>query len=112
MAMLIRGGRVLAGAGNGLEPADVLVDGDRIRAVGPRLPAPADARVLDATDRLVLPGLVNAHTHGHNTLLKGQSDRWTLEELLTHGAALNANRTLEEQYLAAALNAVEMLKTG
>lgn len=112
MAMLIRGGQVLTGAGNGLAPADVLVDGDRIRAVGPRLSAPGDARVLDATGRLVLPGLVNAHTHAHNTLLKGLADRWTLEDLLTHGAALNANRTLEEQYLAAALNAVEMLKTG
>jgi hypothetical protein len=60
----------------------------------------------------VLPGLVNAHTHAHNALLKGLADRWTLEDLLTYGAALNANRTVEEQYLSASLNAVEMVKTG
>ena len=112
MLTLVRGGHVLASSGVGVEPADVLIEGARIRAVGPQLTAPADARVVDATGRLVLPGLVNAHTHAHNALLKGLADRWTLEDLLTHGAALNANRTVEEQYLSAALNAVEMLKTG
>jgi len=112
MLMLVRGGHVLASSGVGVEPADVLIEGSRIRAVGPQLTAPADTRVVDATGHLVLPGLVNAHTHAHNVLLKGLADRWTLEDLLTHGAALNANRTVEEQYLSAALNAVEMLKTG
>jgi guanine deaminase len=112
MGMLIRGGMVLAGSPAAVEAADVLVEGDRIRAVGPRLDAAADTRVLDASDCLVLPGLVNAHTHAHNTLLKGLADRWTLEDLLTYGPALNAGRTVEEQYLAAALNAVEMLRTG
>jgi guanine deaminase len=112
MGVLIRGGLVLAGSGAEVEAADVLVEDDRIRAVGPRLAAPADTRVLDASDRLVLPGLVNAHTHAHNALLKGLADRWTLEDLLTYGPALNSNRTAEDQYLAAALNAVEMLRTG
>jgi 5-methylthioadenosine/S-adenosylhomocysteine deaminase len=112
MVMLIQGGQVLTSSGAGLEPVDVLVEGSHIRAVGPRLTAPADAQVVDATERLVLPGLVNAHTHAHNALLRGLAGRWTLEDLLTHGAALNASRTVDEQYLSAALNAVEMVKTG
>jgi cytosine/adenosine deaminase-related metal-dependent hydrolase len=61
---------------------------------------------------LVLPGLVNAHTHAHNNLFKGLGDNWTLEDLLNHGPALNGNRTPEDHYLSAAIGAVEMLKNG
>jgi len=59
-----------------------------------------------------LPGLVNAHTHAHNNLLKGLGDNWTLEDLLNHAPALLSNRTPEDQYLSAAIGAVEMLKNG
>lgn len=112
MAVLIRGGQVLGPTLAAVEPADVLVEGDRIAAVGARLSAPEQAREVDARGCLVLPGLVNAHTHAHNNLLKGSAERWTLEELLNHGTALNANRTVEDHYLSAALGAVEMLRTG
>lgn len=114
MSLLIRGGQVLRGAGPSLERSDVLVDGDRIVAVGPSLsgPAGAGADELDANAFLVVPGLVNAHTHAHNNLLRGLAARWTLEDLLNHGPALNANRTVEDHYLSAAIGAVEMLKTG
>jgi dihydropyrimidinase len=42
--------------------ADVLVEGERIVAVGPSLEVPAD-RTIDAADRLVLPGGIDVHTH-------------------------------------------------
>jgi guanine deaminase len=95
-----------------LEPADILIEDDRIGAVGPQLAAPDGAQELDATGHIVLPGLVNAHTHGHNNLLKGLGDNWTLEDLLNHGGALNANRTPEDHYLSTAIGAIELLKTG
>ena len=94
MALLIRGGQVLRGDPPVLERADVFVDGDRIAAVGPRLSRPPAADELDAGGFLVVPGLVNAHTHAHNNLLRGLAGRWTLEDLLNHGPALNANRTV------------------
>ena len=112
MALVIRGGRVLGGEAGQFALADVLVEGERISAVGPRLAAPAGAEILEAAGFLVVPGLVNAHTHAHNNLLRGLAGRWTLEDLLNHGPALNANRTSEDHYLSAALGAVEMLKTG
>src|SRR3989442_31671 len=112
VALLIRGGRVLRGSEPGLEDADVLVEGERITAVAPRLGQPVTAEVLDARGLLVLPGLINAHTHAHNNLLRGLAGRWTLEDLLNHGPALNANRTAEDHYVSAAIGAVEMLKTG
>jgi N-acyl-D-aspartate/D-glutamate deacylase len=40
------------------------------------------ATPIDASRRLIHPGLVNAHTHSHGNLAKGMGDRWTLELLL------------------------------
>ena len=48
MSLLIRGGRILSGASPALTRADVLIDGDRITAVGPALTAPEGAGVIDA----------------------------------------------------------------
>src|SRR5262249_5576070 len=93
-------------------PADILIAGDRIAAVGLALPAPPGPPELDASGCLVLPGLVNAHTHAHNNLFRGLAERWTLEDLLNNGSALNGGRTPEDQYLSAALGAMEMVKTG
>ncbi len=62
MTILIRGGRVIdPGRVNG--PADVLIERGKIAAVGPKLKAPADAKVLDATNKIVLPGFIDLHVH-------------------------------------------------
>ena len=112
MTLLIRGGQLLDRTQSVLERADVLIEGERIVAVGPELAAPADAQRLDATGHVVLPGLINAHTHAHNNLTRCLGDNWTLEDLWTHGPALYGGRTAEDQYLSAALGALEMLHTG
>ena len=111
MALLVRGGHVLGESGR-LALADVLIDGERINAVAPHLASAANTEILDAVGFLVIPGFANAHTHAHNNLLRGLAGRWTLEDLLNHGPALNANRTPEDHYVSAAIGAVEMLKTG
>ena len=93
MTLQLRGGQVLRGQSPAQAAADVLIQGERIAAVRADLPRPDGAEAIDATGCLVLPGLVNAHTHGHNNLLRGLAGRWTLEDLLNHGPALNAGRT-------------------
>jgi imidazolonepropionase-like amidohydrolase len=60
---LIRGGTVLTGTGDRLDGADVLIVDGRISAVGKNLTAPAGARVIDAHDRWVTPGLIDIHSH-------------------------------------------------
>ena len=57
----IRGGTVVDATGE--RRADVLVEGDRVVAVGPDLDAPRGAGVLDAGGCVVAPGLVDLHTH-------------------------------------------------
>jgi len=83
--LLVLGGTILT-----LDPVDTIVpDGavairkGRIAAVGPRRELERryrPRRRLDARDRLILPGLVNAHTHAAMTLFRGVSDD---QELLT-----------------------------
>ena len=111
-ALLVRGGQVLTGSPPSLTRADVLVEGDRIAAIGPGVPTPEGARVLDAIGSLVLPGLVNAHTHAASHLVRGTAGDWTLEDLINHAAASYGFRSPEDQYLSAAIGAIEMLKTG
>jgi imidazolonepropionase-like amidohydrolase len=63
---LIRAGRFIdVRTGQVLENQAILVEGDRIKEVGPaaRLAAPAGARVIDLSRATVLPGLVDCHEH-------------------------------------------------
>ena len=110
---ILRGGRMLDIAAGTAEPADVLIEGDTIREIGPPgSAAPEGAVLIDATRRLLHPGLVNAHTHGHGNLAKGMGDRWTLELLLAAAPWITGNRNAEEKYLSTQLGAVEMVLKG
>src|SRR5919204_3052403 len=109
---LIEGGGVLSADGASVEPANVLLAGDRIESVGPSFSRPDSAAVIDARDCLVVPGLVNSHVHSHNNLSRGLVGEWTLEDFLNHGPALLAARTPDELRVSALLGAVEMLKRG
>jgi dihydropyrimidinase len=59
-SILIQGGRVVAASG--VTRADVLIEGERIAAVGD-VDAGRAAEVIDATGKLVIPGAVDVHTH-------------------------------------------------
>src|SRR5947209_1121158 len=112
-ATIVRGGRLINAGGNRAEPVDILILGDTITEVGaPGLAAPADAIAIDATSRLMHPGLINAHMHGHGNLAKGMGDRWTLELLLAAGPWISGGRTLEDKYLTTYVGAIEMLLKG
>ncbi len=59
-AILLKCGKVVSG--EEVVPADVLLAGGKIAAVGPALEAP-DARVIDATGQYILPGGIDPHVH-------------------------------------------------
>jgi 5-methylthioadenosine/S-adenosylhomocysteine deaminase len=109
--VVVSGGLVLAWGEITAAPADILLEGDSIAAILPPGSAAAPQRI-DATGRLIIPGLVNAHTHGHGGLAKGIGDRWSLELLLNAGPWINGARTGEDRYLSTLLTAVEMIRKG
>ena len=71
--VLVRGGQVYDHDGNVHKPpvADILIEGSNIVAVGSDLSADNVQDVIDARDHLVVPGLINAHYHSHDTLCRG-----------------------------------------
>src|SRR5205085_5683601 len=60
---LIRNATVLTVSHGTLAATDVLIRNGKIAAVGQNLKAPEGARVIDATGRFVLPGIIDAHSH-------------------------------------------------
>jgi 5-methylthioadenosine/S-adenosylhomocysteine deaminase len=74
---------------------DLLIDGDRIVAVERGLRAEA-AEVIDGADRIVIPGLVNAHTHAWEFPLRGIGADWVSKRDY-HG---NMHRNLAMRYEA------------
>ena len=110
--MVIRGGLVLDATGF-LGATDIVVRDGTIVALGPPgMPAPDDAAVIDASRRLLHPGLVNAHTHGHGNLSRSMGDRWTLELLLAAAPHMSPYQSVEEKRISATIGAAEMLLKG
>jgi cytosine/adenosine deaminase-related metal-dependent hydrolase len=90
-----------------LRPGDVLIEGDRIAAVGPHIHAP-DAEMIDGRAFILIPGLINAHMHTWQTGLRAVSANWTLLEYFRWVHAGLATRFQPEDIrvgtLAGALN--------
>jgi cytosine/adenosine deaminase-related metal-dependent hydrolase len=60
-----------------LPRADILVEDDRIAAVGPNLQA-ADAKVIDAAGDIVIPGFIDTHRHTWETSIRTSAPDYTL----------------------------------
>ncbi len=61
MTLLIQSGTLITASDT--FQADILVEGERIAAIGQDLPVPDGAEMIDAANRLIMPGGIDAHTH-------------------------------------------------
>ncbi len=118
VSLLITGAWVLTqnAAREVFSPGAVAIRGEEIVAVGP--PAElqkryAAARVLDYPQGLIIPGLINAHTHAAMALFRGLADDLPLEEWLT-SHIFPAERHLNGDfvYWGTKLAVAEMLLSG
>ncbi|TKX76616.1 amidohydrolase, partial [Halorubrum sp. SD626R] len=117
-ALRVTGGRVLRPDGSVTE-ADVTIDRDagrivEVRDVSADGEAPPDAdETLDASGSLVIPGLVNAHTHVAMTLLRGYADDKPLDPWLREDIwPAEAELTPDDVEAGAELGALEMIRSG
>jgi 5-methylthioadenosine/S-adenosylhomocysteine deaminase len=100
--------------------SDLLIEGSRIRTIGQNLPVPDGAEILDGSDCVVMPGLINPHTHLYQNFLKGVSSGLTLvpwcnQVLFPTVDAVRKNGHAGQKraaYLWSALAAIEMIKGG
>src|SRR5580692_12934986 len=112
--LLIRGGQVYDHDGDVHHPpvADILIENDRIAAVGPRLATEDNLEIIEASGRLIIPGLINAHYHSHDTLCRGLFEELPLEMWLLYTLPLGASRSKEEVRARTLVGALESLYAG
>ena len=113
--VLLRGGHVLTmepGAGY-MGAGDVLVLGDRIEAVGPRIDADCAAEVVDVTGKIVIPGFVDTHRHTWETAIRGCAPDATLDDYLAYVKGILAPAFQPDDVYASNLaGALECLNAG
>ena len=116
MSLLLRGGIVVTGnaAGTVWNPGDVRIEAGRIAAVGPSDPAATADEVVDCRGRVLIPGLVNCHSHIEEILQRSMRDNLPLEPWFAYKAAIETAVDLgpEAWYSVVALAAMEMLQRG
>ena len=113
----LRGGIVLPldGQHDWFDPGVVTFDQGRITFVGPLESAPSpvdDAIVRDCSDRIVLPGLVNTHTHTGMSLFRNLLEDLPSVEWFSNELVAERYLTREDIYWAALLGAYESLRQG
>jgi 5-methylthioadenosine/S-adenosylhomocysteine deaminase len=96
-----------------LPRADVLIEDQRIAALGPDLPRHPDVDVIDGRDRIVMPGFVDTHRHMWAAMLRGcacYGDLGTYfhDVVFTYGA----NFTPDDTYASVRFGLAEAVDSG
>ncbi|MET2828282.1 amidohydrolase family protein [Mesorhizobium shangrilense] len=117
MQTLIRNATLLTMDGpEGAVPiaGDILIDGVVIAAIGKNLVAAPDARIIEGQRKLVMPGLINGHTHSSETFLRGRYQNMPLEVWLLYAYPLLMGPAIAPRllYLRTLLLAMESLRNG
>ncbi len=99
-----------------LEQASLVIEGNSISAIGTREALQQrypEAEIINCRERIIMPGMVNTHTHLFQTLLKGLGDDMVLKKWFTCMTGPSAVALTEEDVYAAALHGcVESLRSG
>jgi len=82
----------------------ILIEGERIKAIGPDLAIPPGAAVIDLSKLTVLPGLVDAHTHTALTYKEQPENNYYYLTYVMESSPLRA--------IQAAANAIQLLNSG
>jgi len=95
-----------------LKDTSIRVEDEIIAEVGSDLPSQAD-QIIDCKGTIVLPGLINTHTHLSMTMFRGYADDMKLQEWLASKIwPLELKLTPEICYYGALLGCLEMIATG
>ncbi len=91
----------------------IVIRNKRIDYIGPFDPMKVSGNVFDATDKLILPGLINTHAHSGSALFRSLADDLFLMDWLENYMwPAERFQTKESAYIAAALTHLEFLQNG
>ena len=92
---------------------DIYLQDDRIAGIGEEPKGFCEERVIDGKGRLVIPGLINAHTHSYMAIMRNVADDLTFEDwLFGHIEPIEDKLEPEDAYWGACLAILEMMKSG
>ncbi len=92
---------------------DIYIDGDTILAVGDAPENFMPEKVIDGNNRLVIPGLINTHTHAYMSIFRNIADDLEFNDwLFGKIMPLEDKLTPDDIYWGNMLAALEMIKTG
>lgn len=110
MKILIKNGYIVSMVSE-IKKGDILIEDDRIKRIG-NIDCEAD-KVIDATNKIVMPGLINAHTHVGMSLFRGCADEKELMTWLQKDIwPVEDRMTASDVYSASMLSGIEMIKSG
>jgi cytosine/adenosine deaminase-related metal-dependent hydrolase len=116
MTTLIRNAHVLTFDAQDREyaHADILIEGDRIAAIGADLAVAPQTKIIAAAGKLAMPGLINGHFHSQASMLAGALENGPLELFMLFEVPPAGTAKVDSRltYLTTLLGAIEMLKCG
>lgn len=96
-----------------LKKGSVLIENDKIAEIGKKIDSGDADEVLNGDGKLLMPGMVNTHTHISMTLMRGLADDLPLDIWWNdHILPVETNLTGEHCYAGALLGCIEMIKSG
>ena len=91
----------------------LLIKGNLIAEIADEIDEAGVEKIIDADGKILLPGLINTHTHLSMTLFRGLADDLSLDSWLNdHIWPMEANLNGDYCYIGALLGAVELIKSG
>ena len=113
MGIVIKNGKLLTFSQLGIFEGDISIVGDRIEAVERTIKPSLGDEIIDATGKIVMPGLIQGHVHLCQTLARGFAENldrpdWLEKRIIPYELGHNYN----SMFACVRLGVAELLKSG
>lgn len=113
--MVIKNGKVVIFENNDviIKEVDIQIENDKIIKIQKEIEPEEDEKIIDASNKVVMPGLINTHTHIAMSIFRGTFEGCNLYTWLHEKIwPIEANLTKQQVYDASMLSILEMISTG
>ena len=95
------------------EDGIIVVENNKIKEIGSKEKVIPKGIIYDMEGKLVMPGLINTHTHSHSSIFKNQADDFKLMDWLKKAMwPMEKYLSADRAYAATALSCYEYIKSG
>lgn len=96
-----------------IQKTSIYVEGNRIAGIGDKPAGFLEEKVIDGKDKLVIPGLINCHTHSYMSFMRNVADDLSFMDWLFGTIdPIEQQMTDEDTYWGAMLAIIEMMRSG